>query len=94
MGVCTYTFLPLEEVTPKAQEIYAKAKASVEQLEKEGAPPGLLDQYKIQLERLEPGKNQKGPGCEIIFGPALVQVTPGVYSATSCIIVVVSQQSW
>ena len=67
MGICTYSFLPIEAVSCRPHELYAKAKATVERLAKEDISSGLLEQYKIQLERLEPGKNQPGPGCEIIF---------------------------
>ena len=69
MGISTYAFLPIEAVSSRPHELYAKAKATVERLTKEGISSGLLDQYKIQLERLEPGKNQSGPGCEIVFVP-------------------------
>ncbi|EKM52126.1 uncharacterized protein PHACADRAFT_212710 [Phanerochaete carnosa HHB-10118-sp] len=72
MGMQTSAFLPVEKVTPKAHEIYAKAKAQVERLAREGMPPGLLEQYTIQLERLEPGKHQTGPGCEVFFVPAKI----------------------
>lgn len=65
-------FLPVDQVTPKAQTIYEKAKAMVSALEKRDAPAGLIDQYKIQLERLQPKQHQSGPGCEIfcLSGPA------------------------
>lgn len=69
MGVNAIAFLPIESVSPRAEELYAKARATVEQLAQSGdVPPGLLEQYKIQLERLEPDKNQTGPGCEILGG--------------------------
>ncbi|GJE91611.1 GMC family oxidoreductase [Phanerochaete sordida] len=67
IGMPTFTFVPVEQIAPQPQAIYEKAKAQVERVVKEGAAPGLLEQWKIQLERLEPGKNQAGPGCEIIF---------------------------
>ena len=67
MGNCTVAFLPIEAVSSRPHELYAKAKATVERLAKKGISSGLLEQYKIQLERLEPGKNQPGLGCEILF---------------------------
>ena len=72
MGVSSFTFVPLEVIAPnKADEIYQKAKTKIEKLTTETSPPGLLEQYKIQLERLEPGKNQSGPGCELIGVPGI-----------------------
>lgn len=67
MGFNNFTFVPLSLIAPhRAQEIYRKAKTQIEMLDPTTTPPGLMEQYKIQLERLEPGKNQTGPGCEII----------------------------
>ena len=67
MGVSSFTFVPLGVIAPnKADVIYQKAKTQVEKLTAKTAPAGLLEQYQIQLERLEPGKNQSGPGCELI----------------------------
>ena len=82
MGICTVAFLPVEAVSPRAHELYAKAKATVERLAREGMSPGLLDQYKIQLERLEPGKHQSGPGCEILYIPGFMG--PGECSMSEC----------
>ena len=63
-GVLSLVFLPVEAVSARADEIYPKAKAAVAKLGSTTTPPGLLEQYKVQLERLEPGKNQAGPGVE------------------------------
>ena len=72
MGVVDFAFVPVEIVSDRADEIYLKAKMRVEQLDKEGRlPPGLKEQYEIQLERLQPRKNQSGPGCEIIGVPGI-----------------------
>jgi hypothetical protein len=65
-------FTPLEKVTSKAEQIYQKAKATVEGLDKHSIAPGLLDQFEIQLERLRPGNHQAGPGCEYIMTPGLL----------------------
>lgn len=71
MGIIGVSFYPVEAITPRASEIYEKAKAAVEKLDKNATSPGLLEQYRIQLERLEPGKNQTGPGCEILGMPGV-----------------------
>ncbi|GJE89858.1 GMC oxidoreductase [Phanerochaete sordida] len=66
MGMLNLVFLPLEQVTPRATELYEKAARMVHDLEAAGAPRGLLAQYKIQLERLRPGGDRAGPGHEML----------------------------
>ena len=74
MGIVDVAFVPVEIVSSRANEIYEKAKAHIEELKEEGRlPPGLMEQYEIQLERLRPGSNQSGPGCELVGFPG----TPG-----------------
>lgn len=67
IGMPTFAFAPVERIAARPQALYEKAKAQVERAAKDGAQSGLLEQWAIQLERLEPGKHQAGPGCELIF---------------------------
>ena len=72
MGMVTAAFLPLDQITPEAQSIFQQAKKEVEKLDIAGAlPPGLKEQYDIQLHRLQPGTG-KGPQCEFICFPGLL----------------------
>jgi hypothetical protein len=66
-----FAFIPVEDVTDKAEQIYQKAKQQIEKLDKNSIAPGLLEQYEIQLERLRPGGSQSGPGCEYVLTPGL-----------------------
>lgn len=74
MGVMNVAFIPLEEVTDNAQVIFEKAKANIEEttLKENFNLPGLADQLKIQLDRLQPGKCPAGPDCEFILSPGVV----------------------
>lgn len=72
MGIMNFGFLSVEDISPKAQAIYQEAKAYIEQLEKDAILPGLMDQYQIQLNRLQPGHGPSGPGCEFIMSPGLI----------------------
>ena len=58
--------------TERAQELYAMAKGRVEKREREGAPPGRIEQDKILLSRFEPGGTHRSPGCEIINFPGFI----------------------
>jgi hypothetical protein len=82
MGVVNFSFVPLETVSSRAAEIYQKAKEYIESLHSDTTLPGLLHQYKIQLERLEPGKNQPGLGCEITGAPS--NSSHGASSKATC----------
>jgi hypothetical protein len=57
--------MPLGALSPRAKEIH---DAMADKIEKNANsyPPGLLEQYKIQLRRIE----QEVPGCEMISFPA------------------------
>lgn len=57
----------MSQLTPLADSIYEKAKAKVE-ANKDKFPPGLLEQYNIQLDRIKRG----APGCEIICIPTFL----------------------
>ena len=65
-GVVNFLFTPFDTVSSEAEAIYERAKTFVEKLELDAIAPGLLEQYKIQLERLRPGNNQTGPSCEVM----------------------------
>ena len=69
-------FTPVENVTPKVDALYRKAKDYIASLDKSTLAPGLLEQFDIQLERLRSGGSQSGPGCEFIVTPGLI-VAPG-----------------
>lgn len=64
-------FLPVESVTSRGSDIYEKAKQKISNMDQTTLPPGLSEQYEIQLERLKPGEGQTGPGCEILLTPGL-----------------------
>ncbi|KAJ8689747.1 hypothetical protein PTI98_012617 [Pleurotus ostreatus] len=66
MGITAFSFNPLEALTDKHQEIKDSVKAEIERDIKAGSlSPGLIEQYKIQLARLDTGS----PGYETIFVP-------------------------
>ncbi|EKM59943.1 uncharacterized protein PHACADRAFT_206161 [Phanerochaete carnosa HHB-10118-sp] len=71
MGIVNCSFNPLETIagTPRAQEIYERARAQVDALDAARTPAGLREQYAIQLERLRPGVLPAGLGCETIGVP-------------------------
>ncbi|EPQ53452.1 alcohol oxidase [Gloeophyllum trabeum ATCC 11539] len=67
MGLCGFAFVPLQMLSKRADDIH---KAARDKIEKNAAkyPSGLLEQYRIQLERLERG----APGCEYITFPGFL----------------------
>ncbi|KAI0375888.1 GMC oxidoreductase [Pilatotrama ljubarskyi] len=64
-GIIGFTFATLTQISPRADEII---KAAEDKITKNANdyPPGLLEQYKISLERLK-----NGAGCEFISFPGL-----------------------
>ncbi|KAI0796330.1 alcohol oxidase [Irpex lacteus] len=76
LGIMNVAFTPVENVTPKVDALYRKAKDYIASLDKNTIAPGLLEQYDIQLERLRSGSPKSGPGCEFIITPGLI-VAPG-----------------
>ncbi|OCH94550.1 alcohol oxidase [Obba rivulosa] len=64
LGMTGIAFIPLRKVTARADEIIAQAKEKILR-NADKYPPGLLEQYKIQLERLD----NDAPLCEIISLP-------------------------
>lgn len=70
-GVVSFLYMPFESISPNAEEIYRKAKVSIDKLDPQTTTPGLLEQYKIQLERLDPGKNGVGSSFEVIGVPGV-----------------------
>lgn len=74
MGITAFSFNPLEALTDKHQEIKDGIKAEIEQDIKAGAlSPGLIEQYKIQVARLDTGS----PGYETIFVPGFQSFPSG-----------------
>ncbi|KAI0921212.1 hypothetical protein AcW2_006258 [Taiwanofungus camphoratus] len=67
IGIIGFAFVPLQMLSSKADSIFQAAK---ERITKNTAayPPGLLDQYKIQIDRWQKGV----PGCEIISFPGFL----------------------
>ncbi|TFK47587.1 alcohol oxidase [Heliocybe sulcata] len=67
LGMVGFSFVPLTMLSKRADAIY---KAAKEKIEKNASkyPPGLLEQYRIQLERLDRG----APGCEFISFPGFL----------------------
>ena len=70
MGVVSLVFGTLDMYSKQSAEIYARAKAMVDSLDPKTAPPGLLEQYEIQLKRFKPGNGT--PSCEFICAPGLM----------------------
>ncbi len=64
-GIIGFSFANLGEVTPRASEIIKAAEDKIMK-NANSYPPGLLEQYKISLERLK-----NGVGCEFISFPGL-----------------------
>lgn len=68
-GVVNVAFLPLEDVSPRAAQIHAAAKAQVEEGIASGKySAGLAEQYAIQLARIE----RKAAGSEYLTVPGLL----------------------
>ncbi|PCH40974.1 GMC oxidoreductase [Wolfiporia cocos MD-104 SS10] len=63
-GIIGFSFTPLSMLSEKSEEIYQSAKRKVEQNAGK-YPPGLMEQYEIQLDRLR----GRAPGCELISFP-------------------------
>ena len=74
-GIVTFAFATLDMITSKAEAIYQKAKQIVDNLDPASTPPGLLEQYRISLERLRPGT---GTGVGYEFG-----ILPSFFAAPS-----------
>jgi len=71
MGIENFTFQPLGTFSENANSIHAAIKADVLKNIQEGNyQPGLVDQYMLQLARLEPDNSL--PVCEIIGFPGLL----------------------
>ncbi|THG98101.1 hypothetical protein EW026_g4042 [Hermanssonia centrifuga] len=69
-GIVGFAFTTLDKVTSQAGTIYQYIKEMISDMDPETSPPGLMEQYKIMLERFEPGKGS--PGCEFISFPGLL----------------------
>ncbi|EGO01347.1 hypothetical protein SERLA73DRAFT_159774 [Serpula lacrymans var. lacrymans S7.3] len=83
MGVTGMAYTPLKAITEHCQTIYEAAKAKV--IENISSyPPGLYEQYEMQLERLINGT----PICELIIFPGFLSFpnppTPGKNYITIC----------
>ncbi|KZS98842.1 GMC oxidoreductase [Sistotremastrum niveocremeum HHB9708] len=63
-GISGFTFQPLTTYTPRAQNLYDELSAKINE-NQDSYPPGLKEQYEIQLERLEKG----APAFELISFP-------------------------
>lgn len=71
MGVTHFAFQPLDAYTPLAETIYQRIEEKISKNEKKGVySPGLMDQYRIQLERLRTGS----PGYEIVVVPVFMSL--------------------
>ncbi|CCM01756.1 uncharacterized protein FIBRA_03822 [Fibroporia radiculosa] len=63
-GVVGFGFAPLQMFSDKAEDIHTKIEEKIA-MSKNKFPPGLMEQYKVQLDRLHRG----APGCEFITIP-------------------------
>ena len=66
-GVTALSFSPLSRITDKADAINHAVKTKIEQ-NMDTYPPGLQEQYKVQLQRIERG----APQMETIVTPGLL----------------------
>ncbi|KAH9948777.1 alcohol oxidase [Amylocystis lapponica] len=66
-GLVGFAFASLDQISPRADEIVRNAKEHIAK-NADSFPPGLLEQYKIQIERLGTGS----PACEFINFPGLL----------------------
>jgi hypothetical protein len=75
-GITGFAFVPLDMVSSRAEEIHMAAKKKIES-NAANFPPGLMEQYKIQLERIDDG----APGVELISFPGFLSFpsTPSSY---------------
>ncbi|KAI0347718.1 alcohol oxidase [Trametopsis cervina] len=69
-GVTNFGFYTLDQISPRAAELYKRMQDIVAKLDPTTARPGLLEQYNILLNRYKPGS--KNPGLEIINYPGLM----------------------
>ncbi|KII91114.1 hypothetical protein PLICRDRAFT_173018 [Plicaturopsis crispa FD-325 SS-3] len=69
MGITIFSFNPLKAYSPRADELLEGIREKVKK-NGDSYPPGVLDQYKILIERLERG----APGPEVISYPGLLTV--------------------
>lgn len=71
MGIETLTFQPLNTFSENATSLHADIKADIlENIQEGNYHQGLVDQYKLQLARLEP--DQLLPVCELISFPGFL----------------------
>lgn len=69
MGITSFTFQPLQSYSGRADEIHRAAELAILDGEEHNLyPPGLIEQYKIQLAKLKRGAS----GCEIIVIPGFL----------------------
>ena len=64
-GIIGFSFARLDQIRPRAEEIIKAAEENISR-NADNYPPGLLEQYKISLERLRNGVGQElvtFPGC-------------------------------
>ena len=72
LGVMLIAFVPVDQITPVALSIFQNAKKVIADLSAQGVlPPGLKEQYDVQLHRLQPGSGS-GPQCEFLCFPGVV----------------------
>ena len=66
-GIMGFVFAPLQLYSKRANEIH---QAAIKKLEanKDKYPPGLWEQYQIQIERLK----EHAPGCEVVNVPGFL----------------------
>ncbi|KAJ3556842.1 hypothetical protein NM688_g1799 [Phlebia brevispora] len=69
-GIIGFAFTTLDQYSPEAGNIYQSMKDKIAQMDPKTSPAGLLEQYRIQLERFEPGAGS--PGCEFISLPVFL----------------------
>lgn len=69
MGIVNFSFQPLSNLSNRTGPIYDEIRTEIEVDTKAGKyGVGLVEQYKLQLERLE----EKSPCCELIGIPTFL----------------------
>ena len=81
-GIVGFAFLPFDKFAGKevTEKVHKMIQDRIASLDPETAPPGLLDQYNLMLERYTPGSGS--PGCEFISFPGFLS-GPSAYLSMS-----------
>ena len=74
-GIVNFSFATLDQVTPKAADLYAHIKDAIANTDYSELPPATKEQYELMLERFSPTNGS--PGCEFISYPGFLSAPSG-----------------